>query len=317
MAAWDGAAADTIDPTIRALGDDLNYIRKGPGFTSARIVKTPTLRRMLGGMAEPFDNLRERLESAINSLHDPEPDLLLTVMGLTDETVDLPSLKERRAVYGQRIGKSIATVADLEPPALEHLANQLITGWYPKSPTGFNVPQSHNGIVLLSAVTTTTIRDRKWVETRNRFIFLAAFDEADYIAIPSGIPAVAEASGDFTARTNVIGRSWTQEFVHKEPMRRGEKYDLSYVLRPAEEHDGENILEQSLAFHEPTRTAVIVIKFIGERPEFIWRFGGLSDLERPGIPTRDDLLECDATSSVKARWHDVYGGLYNGIAWQW
>lgn len=318
MVGTDGRSTEQIDRSWRALGDDLYYLRKGAGFTSARIAKTPVLRQLLGGTDQPIEHLRDRLESAINSLHDPEPELLLTVFGLTPDTADMRSLQQRRAVYGQRIGKSVATVADLEPAALEHLANQLVTGWYPLSPTGFQVPQSHNGLVCQAVVTTTVVRDRKWQETRNRFIFIAAFDEADYVNISSSVPSVAEAFGDFTARTEVIGRSWSHHFMYKEPMRRGHKYDLSYRLTPPDDNwDDDDLKEESIAFHEPTRSAVIQIVFVGQRPSIIWQYSGLTGLERPGVPTRQQLLELDANSSAVARWHDLYGGLHHGVAWEW
>ena len=318
MATTDEARPARTDRMFRDLGDDLNYLRKGAGFTSSRVARTSVLRQMLGGLHEPIEHLRERLESAINSLHDPEPELLLTVFGLTPETAHIGSLRGRREVYGQRIGRSVATVADLEPAALEHLANQLVTGWYPKSPVDFRIPQSHNGIVQQAVVVTTVVRDCKWQETTNRHIFIAAFDEADFLTVSRSVPGVTEAFGDFTARTEIVGRSWNHQFWHKEPMRRGGKYDLRFRLTP--EHSDasdDNLTEESLAFHEPTRLAVIEVVFNGERPSLIWQYSGLTFFERPGVPTRDQLLEFGDKPSVVARWHDLYGGLHCGIAWQW
>ena len=83
--------SDTSDLT-----GDLLYMRKGDGFTANRIVNAGTLRFVLGGAGEPFDSLRSRFVSAIRSLRDPEPELLLAAYGLAPEYGGLPTIRERR-----------------------------------------------------------------------------------------------------------------------------------------------------------------------------------------------------------------------------
>jgi hypothetical protein len=301
-----------------ALYRDLLLMRKDAGFTPSRAAKAPRLRRLLGGAGEPYENLRERLVSAIQSLRDPEPELLLDVFGLTPETAQLELLKDRRLYYGEKIGSSVYTVAEREVAALNNLRTQLITGWYPKSPTSIRVPASHNGVIQEFVQIVTVINDRKWQETREHYKFIAAFDEADYLAISSSFPGRPEPMGDFTVQTKRIGESFTHQFWHKEPMLRGKSYDLRFRLVPDLDFgEPEALTEVSRAFHEPTRTASYESVFLGKQPSRIWSYRGLSFFERPGDPQSGDILEFKGNTTVRATFHDLYGGLHSGIAWQW
>lgn len=309
--AWDSGHSEGVF-------QDLLLMRKDAGFTPNRIAKAPLLRELLGGENEPFDLIRERLISAINSLRDPHPELLLEVFGLALETEDLPYLKERREHYGNRHGLKIDAVADREAPALEDLRKQLVTGWYPKSPSGFPVPQSHNGFVQESVGILTIVKDRAWQETREHYRLIATFDEADYIAISSSFPSRPIPIGDFTVRTIRIGDSYTHQFWHREPMRRGNVYDLKFRLFPdSEVGQPGDITEESRAFHEPTRTATFRAAFIGDKPSHLWSYCGLTYFERPGNPKINQALTLTAEATVTAAFHDLYGGLHAGIAWTW
>lgn len=303
----------------RALSQELSLLRKYAGFTSPRLAKARLLTGLLGGVDEPFKSKKERFISAIESLRDPEAGLLLAVFGLTPDTAQLPGLAERRRSYGQTIGRGIETVADLEPAALEHLKAQLVTGWYPLSPLAIRVPASHNGAIFEAINIRVAIKDRKWHETRENYRFVAAFDEADYLAISSSYPGRPEPIGnDFRVSTVRVGDSFSHRFWHKEPMRRGQSYDLRFLIVPdADYGDPGNITETCRAFHEPTRSASFEAVFLGNGPRMVWRYERLSYFERPGEPTAQRLLALDANNSVRARFHDVYGGLFHGIAWQW
>jgi hypothetical protein len=309
----------TTDPgrTYRAVLDELLYIRKEAGFVPARIPRAPLLRHLLGGETEPFATLRERLESAIHSLHDSELELLLDVFRLSAETVDLQLLGQRRAYYGAKHALKPVTVADHEVPAIEHLRTQLTTGWYPKSPVGLRVPMSHNGAVNEFVSVTCVIADRKWQETRERYRFVAAFDEADFLAISRSKPGLVIAEGDFTVKTVRIGESYTHRFYAREPMRRGRAYDLNFKTLPDPEiPDDEIVVEESRAFHEPTRFATFAVVFRGRQPRAAWAYRGLSFFERPGEPAQGQLLNL-RTGKPVVTFRDLYGGLHSGVAWKW
>jgi len=70
-------------------------------------------------------------------------------------------------------------------------------------------------------------------------------------------------------------------------------------------------------FHEPTRFAAFQAVFAGEKPATIWSYRGLSYFERPANPARGERLVPGADGGVEAAFHDLYGGLYSGIAWRW
>lgn len=145
---------------------NLEFLRKDAGFTSSRIGRAPLVRQLLGGANESYEMMRERLISAIQSLRDPHPEILLDVFGLDPQTEDMTYLKDRRRHYGDKHSIKIEAVADREDAAIDNLRKQLVTGWYPKSPTGFPVPQSHNGFVQQAVYIETVIRNRAWQENR-------------------------------------------------------------------------------------------------------------------------------------------------------
>lgn len=127
----------------------------------------------------------------------------------------------------------------------------------------------------------------------------------------------ADACDDFTVRTVKIENGYLHQFWHPTPMARGQTYDLRFRIPNPDANDVYWLTEESMAFHEPTRFASFEVIFLGDQPTTIWKFSGLTPLERPGIPATNRLLDFAGTSSVKAQFHDVYGGLYHGIAWDW
>lgn len=298
--------------------EDLVFLHKDAGFTPSRIARAGNVRRLLGGDSETYDTLRERLVSAIHSLQEPQAEILLDVFGLTPETEGLRYLKDRRGYYGAKHNIKIEAVADRELLALDSLRKQLVTGWYSKSPTGFQVPQSHNGFIQQSVTIATVVRNRAWQETREHYRLIAAFDEADYISISTSFAGRPIAEGDFTVRTERIGSSFTHQFWHKEPMRRGRTYDLKYrLIADPELGEPGALTETSRAFHEPTRLASFWTVFVGDKPQQIWSYHGLSFFERPGNPSVGRPLQIGAQPGVKAEYCDLYGGLFSGIAWEW
>ncbi len=297
---------------------DLLYLHKDAGFSPARIARANLVRQLLGGDNESYEVLRERFVSAIESLRDPHPEILLDVFGLSPETEGMTYLKDRRQHYGDRHGIKVEAVADREESAMDNLRKQLVTGWYPKSPTGFAVPQSHNGFVQQAARILTVVRNRAWQENREWHQLIAAFDEADFISISSSYPGRPIPEGDFTVKTERIGASFTHQFWYKEPMRRGETYDLKFrIVADPELGTPGALTEHSQAFHEPTRFASFGAVFIGERPSTIWSYRGLTYFERPGTPHISQILEFGDEPGVKVEFRDLYGGLYSGIAWEW
>jgi hypothetical protein len=162
------------------------------------------------------------------------------------------------------------------------------------------------------------IKDRQWQETREHYRFVAAFEELDFLAISRSKPGLVISEGDFTVHTVRIGESWTHRFYSPEPMRRGQACDLKFKTVPDPRiPDDEIVVEESRAFHEPTRFASFEALFIGEKPRVAWAYAGLSFFERPGDPFRGEVLNFRKWPSVRATFRDLYGGLHSGIAWQW
>ncbi len=322
---------------------ELLYLRKGVGYTDARFQACPALIQILGGAHEPVELLRERVESAIHSLHDADADLLWRVFGFD---ADGRTLAARRDAVGRALGLSREAIADRDAQAVERLLHQLVTGWYPTSPIGIRIPESHNGIVQHHVHVATVVNNRKHELTHHRYRFMATFDGAEYLAVAGDHEAlVSVTTGDFTVRLRPAARGTLYQFWHAEPLRRGKVYDLGFIVRnPDVANDPYWLTEESLAFHEPTRLATFEVQFKGDVPASIWHFRGLTASERPGKPTDQNRLtpggvsrdESTPTRSETKRSRsgraaiptfrpnqaatqlsDLYGGLYAGVAWSW
>ena len=256
--------------------------------------------------------------------------MLLAAFALSPETAGLTTLRARREHYGRSIGRKADTVADREDAALVNLRNQLLSGWYPASPLprDVQVPELHNAIIQESISFLTVINDQRWQETCEHYRFFAAFDEADYLTISSDFPGrpvpLPEGRSNFTVRTRRLRDSFSHNFYHvgadgkPEPMRRGNSYDLRFKLVPDDDYGDPGLLkETSRAFHERTLVATFEAVFIGQKPARIWSYERLTFFERPGVPTAGNLLELGDGSSVGVGYRDLYGGLFNGVAWEW
>ena len=184
----EGGNRPTVPTDIQDLEADLLYLRKGAGVTPERVNAAGVLRLVLGGQDLSYADVRERLVSAIRSLHEADAELLMDVFALSPDTGRMRLLRERRAHYGDKVGRKAEIVAAREKQAVVNLRNQLLTGWYPASPLGVRVPELHNGIVNESVRITTVVADGYWQETREHYRFLALFDEADYLRISSSFP---------------------------------------------------------------------------------------------------------------------------------
>ena len=297
---------------------DLQLLLKRDGFVPHRVARATTLRQILGGADEPYEIARERFVSAIESLREPFPQMLLEVFALTPDVESLAGLPARYEHYGARVGLKIDAVRRQVAKALELLRNQLTTGWYPKSPLPFRIPESHNGVINEVVLVQTIVRNENWQETREHYRFVAAFDEADYLAISTDQAGLVEAAGDFSVNRRQLGDHYEDRFSYKEPMRRGRAYDLRFRRRPETDVAVPMVLVgEWRAFHEPTRIAVFEVAFLGRLPVRVWRFSGLTHLQAPGEPSADEILEVSVTSVARARFVDLYGGLFSGIAWEW
>lgn len=302
---------------------DLLYLRKGVGFTDERLARRPALVRLLGHSTEHPETaevLRERLESAISSLLDGDANLLADVFGFSPEAAGLETLRERRDVAARRLGLGREAVADRDAAAIERLLEQLLTGWYPKSPTGIRVPEVHNGFIQHAVALTTYVRDRRHLETRHRYRLFALFDGVEYVAMTMSYPTPPTVVGDdFRVTSRQVPGGWEHRFWHHRPMQRGHTYDLAFRVLNPDPNEEAWLTEESLAFHEPTRLASFTVHFLGDTPAHIWAFHGQTALQRPGTPhdPRSHILPLTSDNTATAKFQDAYGGLFSGVAWEW
>lgn len=301
---------------------DLLYLRKNEGASATRLAKAGTVNLVLGSEDDDAEVKLERLRSAIQSLDDDQAAVLMAAFALSPETSGVESLKARREVYGAQVGRKVDTVAARENAALEQLRFQLLTGWYPASPLPRRVPELHNGVVNELVELTTVVSDGCWIESRHHYRMLALFDEADYYEISTSYAMTVTTYGGWTSTTGEAPGGYTVRFYPPAPLRRGQIYDLQFKLSPPPGDPDElalprQICEESLAFHERTLETRFEVIFLGEKPEVVYYFTGLTGMQRPGGAVPSHLLSPVDGTAASVRLTDLYGGLYSGMAWEW
>ena len=243
------------------------------------------------------------------------------IFGLDPEVEGVKGLIQRRRIYGKKISRKVDTIADREKPALEQLRIKLLTGWYPASPPGYDLPELHNSLVNELFTVQVVVSDRKWMESRHHYRFLALFDEAPYIAITTSYPMKITTYNGWSSSQDKAAHGYEVRFYPPKAMVRGEVYNLMFKFEPVDGDPDElavpgEIIEESEAFHARTLRAQFEALFLGERPTSIHAFSGLTGHERPGVLDESTQLGM-VEGRAKVNFVDLYGGLFAGLAWRW
>lgn len=307
--------------------DEMLFLRKGAGMVASRLPKTPIVELLLRQHeSDQFGRMRSRLESAILSLGEQDAPLLLDVFGLTPQTAGLSRLADRRQVYAGTISRGVATVSDLEEPAIRRLMTVLIRGTYRQSPLLLDVPEMHDGIIYESASTLIIVEDGMWRETREHYRFAATFDEADFLTITRSYAAIAETpdASAFRVQSEPTSHGFNDDFWHRDhaganaPMTRGNEYDLVFSLRPDPADPPTMMMTNAYRMlHARALLATLKVQFIGKRPTTIWKYERVSHFAQPGAPEALNKLDLSGGGAAVLFQRDVHGGLANGIAWGW
>lgn len=306
---------------------DLELLRKNAGFVQRRIQDAPLVRELLSGDdTDSYERLKSRFTSAIHALSEEEAELLLDVFGLSERVAGATSLLQRRRIYGTHIDRSVETVANRERPALEHLANRLLRGTYAQSPITLDVPEMHDGIVYDTVSYAMLVRDRKWVSTQEHYSFTAEFEEMDFVTISRSFAATLTPHPKMQFRVNTRETSrgyndhfWSQntDMTADEPMYRGERYALRFLLEPPPGGAENNLLQLTRALHARALLASFKVRFEGEKPARLWKVDRVSFFDNPGHPHEGNILEIDEKGEYAFRLRDFHSGLFAGMAWEW
>lgn len=312
-----------------SLAQELSLLRKNEGFIQRRLFKSAIVDEVLRGSNEDtFERLKSRFLSAIYTLEQNESALLLDIFALSPETEGVAGLKQRRQIYGTKIGRGIESVASREEPALRHLHSRLVTGTYAQSPLVLHVPEMHGGIIYEAASTLVIVENRKWRETREYYRFANMVDKLDYVTVTRSHDGWVspQAGGDFKVNSRPVeGAGYNEHFWHldkartkTEPMERGQIYDLKFTVFPEQHFEEQSALKlASRAFHDRTLLASIQVGFIGDKPRSLWKFERVSPFARPTKADAYNILGLDDRGIAGIRLRDVHGGLFSGISWEW
>jgi hypothetical protein len=178
----------------------------------------------------------------------------------------------------------------------------------------------HNSALHEYVSVTTLVKDRLWTETREHFRIISLIDDVDFLEVSSDIPAKVVSTCEVKATTEPTSGGLRHRFWYKPHLKRGQQVDLTFTMTPDETLANPKDLilkEDTRAFHEPTMSARFEIIFMGTKPKTIWCYSQLPIYERPGKPEEQQLLGLNHSSTVRASFTDLYGGLYAGVGWEW
>lgn len=324
-----GAAMRLDEDDMLTLHQQLAWLTKREGFTQGRLAQAGIVDELLrGSLEDSFERLRHRFVSAIYTLPDDQPALLLDVFALSADTEASGELLARRRVHGLKVGRKVDTIRTRERAALKALHSRLVSGRFAQAPLVLDVPEMHEGIIYEETSTLIVIKDRCWQATHEHYRFANMAGELDYITLGRSYRGIVTAhpKGDFKVNTrSVEGAGWNDHFWHlnpghtaTQPMNDRTRYDLRFRIDPpADAGEPFAMTLASRALHQRSLLFTLRVKFIGEQPTSIWKFTGVSPFARPH--TSDDYNTAprgaDGTATMTLR--DVHGGLFNGFTWTW
>jgi hypothetical protein len=311
---------------LEDLKTDLIYLRRDAGFIPERLYrKADVFLSTIGGKTQDFETIKARLISAIESIPDKQTaKALLMAFALTPEYADMERLTDRREKYGKQINRKIDTIADRENAGIDGLALILLSARYGIAPLPNDAPIIHNAAIHERVEVTTLVRDYLWTETREYYRMVPLIDDAKYLEVSTDLCAKVTAIRDNHAIHNAIAKTESinggslHRFWYDKPLQRGKSVELNFSMTPDGLRDDQIILiEETRAFHEPTISCSFEVIFLGHKPRLIWYYCQLPYAERPGKPTKQQLLDLNSGTSVRVDFSNLYGGLWTGVAWEW
>ena len=316
------ASLDNSHRIYEDLITDLTYLRKENGFTAGRLRNASTLLAVLGGRHQDFNDLKTRFVSAINSLPDKHSvDILLSAYGLADIYSGIRQLSARRKVYGLTAGLKTDAVAKHENAAIEELAVQLLSADYTMSPLPFSSRvMPHNACLHEYIEINTIVENKLWKETKELYKIVFLVSNVGWLDISSDIPAIVTSTCDVRAETEPSSNGLRHRFHFDRLKMRGQATTLSFTMTPDTTLANLNdliLIEETRAFHEPTVKSKFAVTFIGQTPKTIWQYDHLAYFDRPGQPSKQQLLTLNSHNTAEANFTDLYGGMYSGVAWKW
>jgi len=312
----------------RDLIEDLTYLRKGRGLTTDKMFSAPTLAEVCGGDEQPPEIAHARLVSAIQSLPDEQNrEALLAAYGLLPETKGLELLKQRRKAYGQQpqVRRGSDTLEEREDAAIKEMALRLLASYYAGAPLPAQLPVPHGGYLIDYLNVTTVYRDRRFLEHQQERRIVSLVDGAPAFRYhssdkdSSGRPKLLAVAG-CTVETEYVPGGSLHTLRFPEPLTRGDVHDFAFrefledpdtdSPAPLDDFAGQSFETPALVYRQE-------VTFLGDRPPVIWAYDKLSRIERPGSPERQERLQFENSGSLRKEFHQLYGGLFSGIAWRW
>lgn len=303
------------------LVDDLKYLRKSQGLTPERLANASAVIEAVGGRALPLDTLFERFRSAVFSMRDiPQAPALWAAYNL--DGTGAVDLRERRAAYAASVGRKSDAVRDWEDRAIDILALRLLTRFYAGSPTPADFPVPHGGYLIRDLTVVCTIKDRRFVESRQTRTLIALVGGAETFDYGTYSPTELH---DVEGGELAFSRHTPHGTVHRiklaKPLDVGEPHEFSFRERvpddaaASEEVENEDFSGQT--FESPTLRYRAGVQFIGDVPQVVWGYDKLSRIVRPGQPEEGIPVSIGDSGKVSAEFFQCYGGLASGVAWRW
>jgi hypothetical protein len=303
------------------LEEDLKYLRKGTGLTPDRLANASSVIEMLGGRGLPLDTLYQRFLAAIHSLRDiPNSAALSAAYGIDGIAAD--DLRDRREAYSRLVARSPDTVRDWEDRVIDILALRLLTRFYAGAPTPADFPVPHGGYLIRDLNIECTIKDRRFVASRQTRTVVAlaggaqTFDYGTYS--PTELSDITHAELDVTRQ---VPGGTVHRLRFPVPLVIGDLHTFSFrerLLDPATADDDPPTQDRSgQTFESPALRYTVLVRFVGDVPAVVWAYDKLSRIIRPGEPEEGITLAVSDDGTVSAEFLECYGGLASGVAWRW
>lgn len=313
------------------LVDDLVYLRKGSGATPARIAQASAVMDVVGGGRDASPVVvRQRLATAFGAIKANKGcDALRAAMALDDDVDTVTDLTERRARYGNHVGRSLNTVRAWETDAIQDLALTLLSRYYAGAATPLDAVMPHGGFLLERLRVTALIKDRLFVEDEQIRTVVSLVDGAKGFRYGSYSPTtLSSPTGGALLPPDVSDAGVVHKFMFDEPLRRGEMHTFGFREQVPEGSEDEStaislpdgrVVHRDFSgqtFETPTLRYDVEVRFLGEMPEAVWSYDKLSRIERPGSLAGQPPVILDG-NVARMTFRELYGGLAAGIAWVW
>jgi len=297
-----------------AAAEQLATLRKGEGLSLARLEERPQLIALCGSAtaAEAEARLREALIAMSGSRYAAA---LKAALGI--DRALRGDLSERRQAHADLVGRAPYTVREWEDRGIEEVRLYLLATDSRLLP---ELPRP--SFLILDLEAEYRYKRRRFIESVQTRTVVALLEADSFRYGLRGEELQLLPSRGCTSRVETkttAGAVYRLTFPR--PLLPGERHTFSFTERrlPSVPTPAAELVSDfaGQSFEQPAQRFTVRVVFGEEVPRVVWAYERLTDIERPGQPSRgvNTLnVRCGAATHTFA---DAAGGLRYGAAWTW